>query len=83
MDMPATFRIRVHGCPSQTWIKGMWGELSVITERADEDVQTIFVGTLADQAALLGIMNALYNMGYAVVSVEQVPTEADIHPDEA
>ena len=37
----------------------------------------MLVGDVADQAALVGIINALYNMGYAVLSVERMPPDAD------
>jgi hypothetical protein len=35
---------------------------------------TILVGRLADQAALIGILNTLYDLGLPLLSVEYVPT---------
>ena len=38
----------------------------------------MLVGEVADQAALVGVINALYNMGYTVVSVERIVADEDL-----
>lgn len=75
MDMPATYRVRVHGCPSLMWVEAMLGEVMVETERIETRGQTTYTAEMADQAALLGFINALYNLGYAVISVEQIASD--------
>lgn len=50
----------------------MVGEASVICEQVDERVQTTLVVELFDQALLIGFLNALYNDGHAIISVERV-----------
>ena len=50
-------------------------------ERTGEPEQTELIGDVADQAALVGIINALYNYGHTVVSVELIPPDTDPHMD--
>jgi hypothetical protein len=76
MDMPATYRICVTGCLESELAERLWGMTSSPVEKIGEPEQTALVGDFADQAALVGIINALYNSGHTVVSVER------IHPDE-
>lgn len=72
IDMPATYRICVIGVLESSWAERYWGMPSTIVTHADEPEQTMLVGEVADQAALIGIINALYNKGYTIVSVERV-----------
>ena len=75
MDLPATYQVRVHGRPSREWVEGMLGDVLVETEQFEDRCHTTYTAELADQAALLGFINALYNLGYAVISVEQIATD--------
>lgn len=72
MDTPGFFRVRVIGLPSQSWVTSMVGEVAIACEREDELVRTTLVVELADQASLIGFVNALYNTGHAILSVERV-----------
>jgi hypothetical protein len=60
----------------------LWGMTSSPVEKIVEPEQTVLVGEVADQAALVGIMNALYNSGHTVVSVEGLLHDADPHMDD-
>jgi len=42
------------------------------TNRGDDFPETELTGKLIDQATLLGVLNALYNLGYTLLSVERV-----------
>ena len=75
MDMPATYRICVTGCLGSELAERLWGMTSSPVERIDEPEGTVLVGEVADQAALVGIINALYNYGHTVVSVERLPAD--------
>ena len=72
MDQPGKFRIRVGGHLTESWVQSMWGDLSVIFVTADQGAETILEGEVADQAYLLGIVNALYNTGHPVIGLERV-----------
>lgn len=72
MDSPAVYRIEVAGCPSAAWLASSWGSEVVVEEcQENSDHRVVIVGT-SDQAALVGCINALYNFGYGIVSLEIV-----------
>ena len=82
MDMPATYRICVTGCLESELAERLWGMTSSPVEKDGELEQTSLVGEVADQSALVGIINALYNSGHTVVSVERLNPGADSHMGE-
>jgi hypothetical protein len=67
---PASYRIRVLGHLDDDWSSRLGG--MVITRAFTEDKQpmSILIGHLKDQAALSGVMNALYGLHLPVFSVE-------------
>ena len=78
MDAPATYRICVTGKINSSWAQSLWGMTSRPVQEADEQAQTVLTGEIADQAALVGVINALYNFGHTVVSVERVTVDVNI-----
>ncbi len=75
-DRPATYRIDVLGRIPVKWgdrLEGM-----AITERAAEaDLPvTTLEGELADQVALVGVLNSLVELHLSVVSVERLSAAA-------
>jgi hypothetical protein len=85
IDLPATYRIRVHGHLIGDWIDDIWGGVSVNVspDSSGSRVEIELIGELCDQAALMGIMNVLYNSGYAVLSVERDAPDSGIAADHA
>ena len=76
-DLPAAYRIRVKGYLDDLWSDRLGGmEISAI-DRAESGPETMLVGWLPDQAALCGVLNALYNLHLSLVSVELVSLEVD------
>lgn len=67
-DQPVTYEIRVVGRISAHWSARVNG----MTITAGEN-ETLLIGQLADQAALLGVLTALYDWGYSLISVRRVP----------
>ena len=82
MDMPATYRICIMGVLESGLAERYWGMTSGPVERIDETEQIVLVGEVADQAALVGVINALYNFGHAIVSVERLLPDADPQMDD-
>ncbi len=72
MDISATYRICVIGVIESSMAKRFWGMTSVPLEQTDELEQTALIGEVADQTALVGIINSLHNGGLTVVSVERI-----------
>lgn len=70
-DKPARFRIRVKGILDPSW-SGRLGGMTITTAgQEDESPVTTLTGRLLDQAALLGVLNTLYDYYHApLLSVE-------------
>ena len=77
MDAPAIYRICIIGSLKSEMAERLWGMTSCPVERIDGPEQTALIGEVADQAALVGIINTLYNSGHTVVSVERLLPEAN------
>jgi hypothetical protein len=69
LDSPATYRIRVKGYLASSWSDRLGG-LAITTSQDDETVETTLYGQVVDQAALAGVLSALYNMQLPLLSVE-------------
>lgn len=69
--MPGTYRIRVQGHLGEGWSDRMGGMRIVTTRELDGRLVTTLCG-LADQAALSGVLNSLYDLGFCLLSVERV-----------
>jgi hypothetical protein len=70
MKGPAIYRIRVDGVINSNWSSRLEGVN--ITEVTGEkgNTECILVGRLADQSALAGLLNTLYELHRPVLSVE-------------
>jgi len=76
-DRPATYRVRVKGYLDNSWSDRMGGmEISPI-DQVEGGPETILVGWLPDQAALCGVLNALYNLHLSLQSVELIRLEEE------
>ena len=71
-DLPAIYRIRVKGYLDGSWSDRLGGMEIRVKEQAEDAPETILVGWLPDQAALCGVLNALYNLNLALLSVELI-----------
>ncbi len=68
-DQPAFYRIQIQGYLGQQWSDFMAGLTISVTGERDQSVTTLS-GEVLDQAALMGVLNGLYGMGYTLLSVE-------------
>jgi hypothetical protein len=69
---PGTYAIRAQGRLDATWSDQLGGMRIVVTGSGRHAVTTL-VGRLADQAALMGVLNTLYELGLPLLSVDYVP----------
>lgn len=76
-DRSATYQIRVKGHLDDSWSDRMGGMEIRAIDQAEGGPETILVGWLPDQAALCGVLNALYNLHLSLRSVELVSLEED------
>lgn len=69
MENPASYRILVQGVLDKSWSDRLSGlEITVNTEDKDFVVTKLW-GELLDQAALVGVLNALYDLQLPLISV--------------
>ena len=67
---PASYRIRVQGHLDDSWSGRLGGMVVTRAFTGDKKPMTILIGPLRDQAALSGVMNAIYGLHLSVFSVE-------------
>ena len=75
LDSPATYRIRVKGYLDSSWSDRLGGLAITTTSQDDETVETTLYSQVVDQAALAGVLSALYNMQLPLLSVEYLGDE--------
>ncbi|QDV24205.1 hypothetical protein [Aureliella helgolandensis] len=66
---PASYRIEVEGLLDETWSGRLGGMQIGTTSRVDQKPVTTLTGTVRDQAALMGVLNSLYQMHMQILSV--------------
>jgi hypothetical protein len=69
-DQPATYRIHVYGTLDAKW-SGRMGDMR-ISHPASMSDQTVLTGRLMDQAALFGVLNNLYSLGFYLLLAEHI-----------
>jgi hypothetical protein len=69
---PGTYTIRAQGRLDMSWSDQLGGMRIAVTGSGRHTVTTL-VGRLTDQAALLGVLNALYELGLPLLSVDYIP----------
>ena len=72
MFEPATYSISILGTLDKKWTDYCGGMAIEHTIVLQQYPATILTGVLTDQAALIGILNSLYDMGCPIISVECV-----------
>ena len=72
LHQPAEYHIVIEGKLDREWSDYLQG-MTIETEgsRGQPSVTTL-AGQLVDQAALLGVLNALYDLGMALLSVQRL-----------
>ena len=73
-DQPGRYRILVQGQLSINWSSRLSDMEITVKESAGQKPVTILTGEVRDQAALMGVLNTLYDMRCSVLKVEQLDT---------
>jgi hypothetical protein len=85
-DRPCRYRIRVQGQLSASWSSRLGDLVIIVKQPTSQPPVTTLTGEVRDQAALLGVLNALYDMGCPLLKVERLgalPTNVDPSVGEA
>jgi hypothetical protein len=69
-DTPAVYRIGVQGFLDKSWSDRMNGVDIRVRSLPDKASVTVLTGHFVDQAALAGVINTLYDMGFPLLKVE-------------
>ena len=75
LDRPATYQIEVEGRLDERWSDWFGGMTITVERESDGPPITTLTGIVADQAALQGILRALYTLGLVVRSVTRVDSD--------
>jgi hypothetical protein len=67
---PALYRIRVKGLLDDSWSERLGGMAITVEQFSYKKPETVLLGSLRDQAALSGVLNTLYGLNLAVLSIE-------------
>ena len=70
VDTPAVYQIGVQGSLDESWSDRMNGVDIRVRNLPDEAPVTLLVGRFIDQAALAGVLNTLYDLGFPLLTVE-------------
>ena len=68
----ATYRITIQGHLDSSWSDDFGGLVVSNEVSKDGSWQTVLCGSLVDQAALFGVLDGLYGLGFPLVAVECV-----------
>ena len=84
LGTPATYRITIQGAIQgsldDSWSSDFGGMAITHTVDADGHALTVLSGWLVDQAALFGVLNGLYGLGFPLCSVECLEIKALMKP---
>jgi hypothetical protein len=75
MDITAPYRIRVYGVASERWLSRNWNMTAMTFQRGAGMTTTEMVGKVTDQAALVGLINTLYDLGHVIISIERLTAD--------
>lgn len=75
-DAPGIYRIRVRGQVASHWTDALGGMTIYSRQGKGKTPVTTLSGELIDQASLMGVLTALYEMGYTLLDVKRLPTPA-------
>jgi hypothetical protein len=69
---PAIYRICIQGILDKQWSEYSGGMTIEHQNDPHQHARTIMTGRLADQSALVGVLNSLHDMGCPILSVERM-----------
>ena len=75
LDQPATYQIKVPGHLDESWSEWAGGMTITVASGDDGPPVTTLTGTVADQAALQGLLRRLYSLGLPLLSVNWVDAD--------
>jgi len=75
LEQPTLYRVTILGTLDKHWADYYGGMTIEHVKDPKRGATSILTGCLADQAALMGVLNSLYDLGCPILSVEYRETE--------
>ncbi|NTU78703.1 MAG: hypothetical protein HGA45_04755 [Chloroflexales bacterium] len=72
----ARYEIWVQGCLHPSWCREL--EMQIVQIRSELGLTTRLVGELRDQAALVGMLQHLYELGFPLLRVSYMPQATEL-----
>ena len=72
----AVYRIRIQGAFDETWLQALNPDWTIQFNDGSAQVTTTITGVICDQAALMGLLSSLYDVGLPLLSIECLETTA-------
>ncbi len=77
MQRPSAYSIRVEGLVADRW-KDWFNAMTISVEgSANQEATSTLEGVVEDQAALLGLLQQLYDLGFPLLQVERKKDSPD------
>jgi len=74
-DDSAHYRLCTQGVFEERWLELLSGTWIIAGQSLAVPCQTTFIGCVADQAALMGVLEQLYSLGFPILLVEWLADE--------
>ena len=68
-DLPSRYRIRIQGRLDPSWTSRLSDMAITARQATGQQPVTTLTGEVIDQAALMGVLSALYDMGFPLLKV--------------
>jgi hypothetical protein len=72
----AVYRIRFQGAFDESWLQCLGADWTIQFNDESAAVTTTITGAMCDQAALIGLLTSLYDVGLPLLEVECLETKA-------
>lgn len=73
LGSPAYYRIKIRGYLEDNWSNRLCGMIIQHSPPGRAAIVTTLYGEMVDQAAMMGVLNSLYGLGFPILSVECAP----------
>ena len=80
LDTRCRYCILINGTLDTGWSDRLGGMTISAAKQAGGTPTTTLIGELADQSALVGVLNTLHDLGIPLIKVERVGAEAENRP---
>ena len=78
LDHPARYRICAQGLFEDCWLDMLSGVWVICHHQPERKGVTVLIGKVIDQAALMGVLEQLYSLGFPLLLVEHLAEQENV-----